>query len=133
MKNLVEFALWGCQTYDHCVLEPMEKAFNCCLCTEYDELWVPPEYRSGKYSEVCVEGQLDYGTLGEIYITDESKERYLAWVGWMELYKMFDTYDEARDWVEQMAAYQFKDEWPKEIPNRAVLEFLQRLQNVKYD
>ena len=48
------------------------------------------------------------------------------------LYKVFEDFDEATKWVERMADYRLRDEWPEEIPNYEVLKTIQKLQGIDY-
>ena len=50
----------------------------------------------------------------------------------MGLYKVFEDFDEATKWVERMADYRLRDEWPEEIPNYEVLKTIQKLQGIDY-
>lgn len=117
MKNLVEVALWGDDFYDRSVIEPIEEMCGHKLGEGYEELFVSTYERCGR----------ECGILGEIFIS-EKEDFFFAWVEWMNLYRGFDTECKAREWVERMAAYEFNDEWPEEIPNYEVLKTIQRLQ-----
>ena len=99
MKNIVELAEWGKESYDRSVIEPIEQMCGHRLCQRYEELYVDMDNRDGR----------DCGTLGEVFASPE-EDFYFAWVEWNSEYKGFERLDQAKDWVEEMAAREPKEE-----------------------
>lgn len=114
-------AEWTCDKYNPGSLDYLEKAFG---------------FKLNRWASVLVIGELDRiesdpKNLGEVYQADEDDDyRCVAWSAPMELYKVFEDFYEAAKWVERMADYRLRGEWPEEIPSYEVLKTIQKLQGI---
>lgn len=120
MSYTIEEAEWTCDKYSPGSLNDLEKAFGFELCA---------------WADVLVFRELDdpddERDLGEVYRAYEDDDcRCIAWSALMELYKVFEDFDEATQWVERMAYYRLRGMWPEEIPNYEVLKTIQKLQGI---
>lgn len=119
MSYTIKDAEWTYDKYSPDSLDDLEKAFG---------------FELNPWTDVLVIGDLsreesEPQTLGEVYRVERGY-RCIAWSALMELYKMFENFDEAAQWVERMADYRLRDEWPEEIPNYEVLKTIQKLQGI---
>lgn len=121
MSYTIKDAEWTCDKYSPGSLQYLEEVFG---------------FELNCWASVLVIGELDRQesdpkNLGEVYLAVADDDyRCVAWSGPMELYKMFENFDEATKWVERMADYRLRDEWPEEIPNYEVLKTIQKLQGI---
>lgn len=122
MKLSIKDAEWTCDKTDRDGVSIWEK-----VCGFELALWFDVLVRKGMADDVYSYER----DLGEVYRADADDDyRCFAWVDWLGLYKVFDDFDEASKWVEEMAAHGLAGTWPKEIPNREVLETIQKLQGM---
>ena len=95
MKNIVELAEWGKESYDRSVIEPIEQMCGHRLCQRYEELYVDMDNRDGR----------DCGTLGEVFTSVEG-DFYFAWVEWTS---------DLNVWTKQKIGWK---KWPPVNPKR---------------
>lgn len=123
MSYTIEEAEWTCDKYNVGALDYLEEAFG---------------FELNPWTDVLVIGDLsreesEPQTLGEVYRAYADDDcRCIAWSISMGLYKVFEDFNEATKWVERMADYRLRDEWPEEIPNYEVLKTIQKLQGIDY-
>lgn len=118
MSYTIKDAEWTCDKYSPGSLDDLEKAVG---------------FELNPWTDVLVIRKLDdpddERDLGEVYRA-EGGYRCVAWSALMELYKVFEDFDEATQWVERMAYYRLRGMWPEEIPNYEVLKTIQKLQGI---
>lgn len=117
MSYTIKDAEWTYDKYSPGSLDDLEKAFG---------------FELNPWTDVLVIRELDdpdERDLGEVYRAERGY-RCVAWSAPMELYRVFEDYYEATQWVERMADYRLRDEWPEEIPNYEVLKTIQKLQGI---
>lgn len=123
MSYTIKDAEWTCDKYSPGSLDYLEKAFGFELNRWADVLVI-------RALENSLQDEHDLGEVYRAYADDDC--RCIAWSISMGLYKVFEDFDEATKWVERMADYRLRDEWPEEIPNYEVLKTIQKLQGIDY-
>lgn len=121
MSYTIKDAEWTCDKTDCEGLYPFEEFCGFELCLWFDVLEL-------KGMEDACTYEKDLGEIYRAYADDDC--RCLAWSAMMNLYKVFENFDEATKWVERMTDYRLRGEWPEEIPNYEVLKTIQKLQGV---
>lgn len=122
IKSIDEVAEWTCDKYSVGSLQDLEEKFG---------------FEFNRWADVLVIGDLssleetDYENLGEVYRAYEDDDcRCVAWAALLDIYKVFEDFDEATQWVERMAFYRLRDEWPEEVPSYEVMKTIQKLQGI---